>query len=301
MKPIQAITLSLGSLDKIIVSKYQFSLIVTNIYKTKSYKSEEVKNLKNNFPKITDVNRYLDKLLADGILKPYKNLSGMYSLIGKSDAEVLDIVCTVDPFCYISHLSAMAYHGLTDRIPTKLFITSPSIKEWNFFAKRQMENDLGEDFLKYIEKGLPKLVQPRMQKINKTEIHCFNSKHLGAFKNVRERSLRVATIGRTFLEMLKNPELCGGINHVIDVFEEHAKVYKQPIENDIDRNGSAIDKVRAGYILNELLEIDDEIIEKWNSFAQRGGSRKLDPTAEYAPVWSEKWQISLNVDRSDDE
>ena len=301
MKLIQAITLSLGSLDKIIVSKYQFSLIVTNIYKTKSYKGEEVKSLQNNFPKKTDINNNLDKLLAAGILKPYKNLSGIYSLIGKNDAEVLDIVCTVDPFCYISHLSAMAYHGLTDRIPAKLFITSPSAKEWHLFAKSQMEKDLGKDFLRYIEKGLPKLVQPRMKKINKTEIHCFNANHLGAFKNVKGRPLRVATIGRTFLEMLKNPELCGGINHVIDVFEEHAKVYKQPIENDIDRNGSAIDKVRAGYILNELLGIDDEIIENWNSFAQRGGSRKLDPTAEYASVWSKKWQLSLNVDRSDNE
>ena len=297
MDIIKAITLSLGELNNIVISKYKFGLIISNIYKNKTYKGDLV-NLEKSFPNNKIVDEYLQKLLDEGILFPYKKLSGIYSLLGRIEEEVEDVVCTVDPFCYISHLSAMSYHGLTDRIPNKLFISSPPTKEWHFFAKQQMEKDLGEDYEKYLENCLPKLVRTKIQKINRTEVNCFNSKHLGAYKNVRGRALRVSTIGRTFLEMLRNPELCGGINHVLDVFEEYGKSYLRLITDDIDNNGEPIDKVRAGYILNERLGIDNEVIEKWSSFAQRGGSRKLDPKSEYIPEWSDKWKISLNVFRS---
>jgi predicted transcriptional regulator of viral defense system len=191
----------------------------------------------------------------------------------------------------------MAYHGLTDRIPVKLFISSPSKDEWHFFAKEQMRKDLGDDYENYKNAKLPMLVRTKMQKINKMEVHRTSSKHLGAYKSVRGRYLRVSTIGRTFLEMLRNPELCGGINHVLDVFEEYGKNYLRLIVDDIDRNGAPIDKVRAGYIFDELLEVNNEVIESWSSLAQRGGSRKLDSSAEYIPDWSDKWKISLNVFR----
>jgi len=298
MKAMKAITLSLGDLNKVVVSKYQFGLIINNIYHNKTYKGEAV-NLQKDFADKSDINKYLKKLIDEGILYPHKNLSGIFTLLGSVDGEVEDVVCTVDPFCYMSHLSAMSYHGLTDRIPNKLFISSPPAREWLTFAKIQMEKDLRDDFIRYNENSLPKLVRTKMQKINRIEVHCFSSKHLGAYKNVKGRALRVSTIGRTFLEMLRDPELCGGINHVLYVFEEHGEKYLRLITDDIDNNGSPIDKVRAGYILNERLGIDNDVIENWRSFSQRGGSRKLDPKSEYVPEWSDKWKISLNIFRNE--
>ncbi|MCE2975615.1 MAG: hypothetical protein LW851_04790, partial [Pseudanabaena sp. CoA8_M7] len=204
------------------------------------------------------------------------------------------------PFCYMSHLSAMSYHGLTDRIPKKLFISSPPNDTWRSLAKEKMQKDLGDSFESYCEHGLPKLVRPtNMNKIDKTDLYCLNSMRLGAYKNVRGRSLRVSTIGRTFLDMLRNPELCGGINHILDVFDEYGEKYLRLITDDIDKNGEPIDKVRAGYILNERLGINNnEIINGWSSLAQRGGSRKLDSSSEYSPKWSDKWKISLNIFRN---
>jgi predicted transcriptional regulator of viral defense system len=296
MKAIKAITLSLGDLNKPIVSKYQFGLIVNRIYRNKVYGGEPV-NLQKDFAEKSDVNKYLNLLLDEGVLSPHKNLSNIFTLLGRSGGDPEDIACAVDPFCYMSHLSAMSYHGLTDRIPGKLFISSPPVSAWRLFAKEHMQKDLGDDYGAYCENGLPMLVKTKMQKIDKTEIHCLSSKHLGAYKSVRGRTLRVSSIGRTFLEMLRNPELCGGINHVIDVFEEHGSRYLRLITDDIDQNGAPIDKVRAGYIFDELMGIESEVIEGWASLAQRGGSRKLDSSSEYLAAWSDKWKISLNVFR----
>ncbi|MGR3277303.1 type IV toxin-antitoxin system AbiEi family antitoxin domain-containing protein [Acaryochloris marina NIES-2412] len=294
MKAIKAITLSLGELDKPVVSKYQFGLIINNIYRSKVYGGEPV-NLHKDFAEKSDITKYLNLLLDEGILSPHKNLSNLFTLLGRSDGDPEDIACTVDPFCYISHLSAMSYHGLTDRIPGKLFISSPSANTWRSFAKEKMQKDLGDDFESYCKNGLPRLVRTKMNKINKVELHCLSSKHLGAYKNVKGRPLRVSTVGKTFLDMLRNPELCGGINHVIEVFDEFGKKYLRLVTDEINNNGGPIDKVRAGYILNERLGIDNEVIDSWSSLAQRGGSRKLDSSSEYIPKWSDKWKISLNV------
>ena len=297
MKASKAITLSLGDLEKPVITKYQFGLIINNIYRNKVYRGESV-NLQKDFAERSDVNKYLRQLLDEGILSHHRNLSNIFTLLGRSDSDPEDIACTVDPFCYMSHLSAMWYHGLTDRLPGKLFISSPPAKAWRFFAKVQMQKDLGDDYEKYCENGLPMLVRAKMQKISKTEVHCLSSKHLGAYKIVRGRPLRVSTIGRTFLEMLRNPELCGGINHVLDVFEKYGEKYLRLITDDIDKNGAPIDKVRAGYILDERLGVDSDVVESWASFAQRGGSRKLDSSSEYIAEWSDKWAISLNVFRN---
>jgi predicted transcriptional regulator of viral defense system len=294
MKAIKAITLSLGNLDQSVISKYQLGLVVCKIYRDKSYAGETI-HLQRDFAEKVDVARYLRRLLNEGILFPHKDIHNLFTLIGRSAGDPEDIACTVDPFCYISHLSAMSYHGLTNRMPGKLFISSPAGKAWQSFADQKMRKDLGNDFENYCEYDLPRLVRTSMKRINKTDVHYRISKHLGAYKKIRGRSARVSTIGRTFLDMLRNPELCGGINHVLEVFHEYGKKYLRLITDDIDKNGKPIDKVRAGYILNERLDINNEVINSWSLLAQRGGSRKLDPSSEYIPEWSDKWKISLNI------
>ncbi|MCA6584821.1 MAG: hypothetical protein IM524_00050 [Pseudanabaena sp. M051S1SP1A06QC] len=299
MQVEKAITLSLGNLEQPVISKYQFGLTVNKIYRSKFYSGEPV-DLHKDFAEKADIAKHLKLLLYEGVLFPHKNLSNIFTLLGRSNGDPEDIACTVDPFCYMSHLSAMSYHGLTDRIPKKLFISSPPNDTWRSLAKEKMQKDLGDSFESYCEHGLPKLVRPtNMNKIDKTDLYCLNSMRLGAYKNVRGRSLRVSTIGRTFLDMLRNPELCGGINHILDVFDEYGEKYLRLITDDIDKNGEPIDKVRAGYILNERLGINNnEIINGWSSLAQRGGSRKLDSSSEYSPEWSDKWKISLNIFRN---
>ena len=112
--------------------------------------------------------------------------------------------------------------------------------------------------------------------------------------------LRVSSIGRTFLDMLRRPDLCGGIHNCLDVFQQHGPQYLKLIIDEITQHGNSIEKVRAGYILEEYCNIKnhvlDNALEEWVKHAQRGGSRKLDPNNEYWPFFSEKWCLSINTE-----
>lgn len=296
----KAITLILANLPEQLVTRYRLGVIIHRLYLEKVYGGENLDKLAKQYANATDLNRIIRNLEASAILQDHPNFPGKaYRLLGGKDENPEDTACIIDPFSYVSHLSAMSYHGLTNRLPSKLFLSSPDPKKWKELAHAQMVKDLGEYFESYSEEGLPLLTRLKFGKIGRTEIHRTNSTRLGAFKTVRGRSMRVSTVGRTFLDMLQSPQLCGGMRHVIEVFREHAGNYLMPIVYEVDHYGGPIDKVRAGYILDELIGIGNDTSTRWTEFASRGGSRKLDPSEEYFPKWSEKWQLSLNVDFKD--
>jgi predicted transcriptional regulator of viral defense system len=297
MKLIKAITLSLGEIEYPVITSYQLGILVFKIYKERKFRGEEIASLQKSSADSVVYHRVLRELIEEGILNRYQGFpaKSVFSVLGRKNDLIEDIVCTVDPFAYVSHLSAMEYHGLTNRSPSKLVISSPPPGKWRSFALQRMEKDLKENLEEYKRNGLPVLNRTKITRVGKKEIHRFSSVHVGMFRAVRDRTMRVSTVGRTFLEMLKNPELCGGINHVLEVYEEHAGRHLKVIVDEVDHHGGSIDKVRAGYILDERLGLTDERINMWLENVQRGGSRKLDASSEYEPVWSEKWCLSLNV------
>ena len=208
-----------------------------------------------------------------------------------SEQSAEEIVCLADPLCYVSHMSAMQRWGLTDRSSKALICTRPARKIATAQLSNMMANHSGlsppKRFrLHYI--GHPKTVRNR-------PIRVFESKAAGASLNVRGSNMRLATIGQTFLDMLQQPELCGGISHVLDVYDEHAAFWYNQIIASVDSSNSSIVKCRAGHILEERVRLRHKRIESWKTLAQRGGSRKLDPSKAYASDFSETWMISLNV------
>ncbi len=105
----------------------------------------------------------------------------------------------------------------------------------------------------------------------------------------------MTSIGQTFADMLRDPHLCGGMRHVLDVWVNEAEQWVPEISEAIEKLDSGIVKIRAGYILSEVMNIDFPTLLAWEKYAQRGGSRKLDPDAAYAPRFSKRWKISINV------
>jgi hypothetical protein len=101
------------------------------------------------------------------------------------------------------------------------------------------------------------LISLPFDKIHKTQITRYASIHRGAFKTVEGRKLRVSTIGRTFLDMLRRLDYCGGMRHVMELFGTSAGQYRPPIIDELERHGNAIVKARAGYLLEEHARIQD--------------------------------------------
>lgn len=219
MDTTTALTLELGSLHQPVVTTYQLGTLLFRLYQTKTYQGKPLTQLKKDFPEPLDLKRMTDQLLENGVLQPHKDFAGgVFVILGK-EPTASEVACGVDPFAYLSHLSAMEHHGLTNRMPKMLFLSSPPPTEWRQSALARMKRDLGETPLEvYNTAGLPALTKPRFDKLHRQAVNVYTSLHLGAFVAVRDRALRVATLGRTFLDMLKEPDLCGGIYHVLDVY-----------------------------------------------------------------------------------
>lgn len=243
-------------------------------------------------------------LLEFGGLEAFKVAGDVHGyLVGISlPTEAEEALCSVDPFVFVSHLSAMAWHGLTDRIPTTLFATRPSATLWKNLSEARLHAELRELFPLYLEAGFPAYRPFNASKLYRRPLNIWSSRRLddafhAAFKKVAEGRVRLATVARCFLDMVREPELCGGIHHVIEVYEEHASNHVETILAEVDRHGNRIEQARVGY----LLERADPAIEShpilaaWAKKVQRGGSRKLDPSADYADRYSKRWALSINV------
>jgi predicted transcriptional regulator of viral defense system len=256
-----------------------------------------------NFPTVAEFSKTLKGLTQMGFVRfpDFGNFWGIPSVVNNKRA--VELACEIDPFCYMSHLSAMNYHGLTNRQPKLLFLTSPTISTWQELAGRKMRQDLGADYQRFTEAKFPCLVRPRypIQKLCRTPVNLLVGKRAGIGSFINASTFRVAKIGVTFLEMLNRPELCGGMSHVVEVFEEHASTFSDLLIDEIDRNGTAIEKSRAGYILEERCGMTNDKIQGWLKFVQRGGSRLLDPSKAYESKFSKKWGLSLNVPLWSDE
>lgn len=294
----QAATLKIAEHPYPVITAYELGRAVFELISDGAIQKRPLR-LQSRQPERRHYRHVVNALTENGLLQDLRGVTAgsVFALFGKDQNTPADqIVCRVDPFAYLSHLSAMEFHGLTDRISNTVFVSSPPPADWRSFADERMARDLADRLRDYWNADFPKLVRTQMRKIRRRPISVFHRKHPGAFRQIKSTGIRVSTIGRTFLDMLREPDLCGGIRHVINVFQEQARQYSQLIIDDIDAHGNAIDKVRAGYVLSDIAGIEHSTIESWKKFAQRGGSRKLYAKNEYSSTYSEEWCLSLNAD-----
>lgn len=293
-----------------VIVEYDLYKVVHDLSIAGSYRGDRFRGR----PGLPDRNKYrrvISALLSRRYLRPDPDFSGMddertpfseskqpytrvFRISDLPDGSAEDIACIVDPFCYLSHFSAMQRYSLTNRIPETLSLSSPL--HWTDIRDAKLRQDYPDlDTLTYVA-PLARLQFPAV--VRRRPIVLHKTVRAPTIRQIKGSAVRIASVGETFVQMLDRPELCGGMPHVYDVWSEHARTYVEDIIKAVDRAPESIIKVRAGYILNEVLEIVDSRVEGWAQFAQRGGSRKLDPRAPYMPIYSEKWKISLNVERT---
>ena len=273
---------------KPIITQFEFFRIIRRVYR-ESYSKKLY--LRRKVPNYDDYIRFRSSLNKAGVIRSdqdYKTRA--LRVLAVSDLPAEDITCLVDPTCYISHLSAMQRWGLTDRNPAALILTRPDRKTatTQLQAITEVLDEDGTNPFRLNIVGHPPRVRNRA-------LQVYQSKTAGAFLKTRGNDARLSTIGQTFLDMLQRPDLCGGMSHALEVWEEHAETFLDEVVTAVDTATRGLIKSRAGYILEERLGLHHQRIEPWREFTQRGGSRKLDPAKGYAATHSEKWMISLNV------
>ena len=279
--------------DLPIITFYDFFVLGYRLFITQKWNDTQLKRL----PRVWDhiraknaIKRLEDRrtLVTDSDFR-----SGVWRVTQATRAgSAEEVACIADPFAYVSHLSAMQKYGLTDRSPKALHLTTPERSLRNLLRDKRIQDDLPD--LEVMEKTI--LNQPGFREtIRRRPVVVHISSHPWSPLSIGGEETRITSIGQTFADMLVEPELCGGMRHVLDVWESEANEWTLEIIMAIDQLDNKIAKVRAGYILSEVMGIEHPTLHNWEQYAQRGGSRKLDPNASYAPLFSERWMISINV------
>ncbi|MFT3777743.1 MAG: type IV toxin-antitoxin system AbiEi family antitoxin [Ottowia sp.] len=276
----------LAAWDRPIVSDYELGALV----------AAHLESLQDP-PALPLYKKVVEGLSSFSLIFPDKDFKPgtVYHLFGRVKPKAMEVACSADPFAYVSHLSAMEYHGLTDRFSKILYLTTPTDKEWREQATARMNKDLKAQTAAYRAARLPMLRRLPFERVEGQRVELMRRSSRGAFKTIKSTAIRVATIGRVFLDMVREPHNCGGIQHVVDTYRAYAERNLALIVEEVERHGNAVEKVRAGYLLDEVCRLSHPLIDGWTKYAQRGGSRMLDPQAEYASHYSEKWMLSINV------
>ncbi|WP_026988883.1 type IV toxin-antitoxin system AbiEi family antitoxin domain-containing protein [Fodinicurvata fenggangensis] len=279
--------------DLPIITYYELFLLGYELFSKGSWKGDRLKYMPKAWD-LTRTSRALGRLKRTKVLTRDSDFrSNVWRVIEATRAgSAEEVACLADPFAYVSHLSAMQRYNLTNRSPKALHITRPTHKLWTQLRDKKIQKDMPH--IPTTER--PPLVRPGFNStIRRRPVVLHESSHPAMPIAISGEQTRITSIGRTFADMLTEPELCGGMRHVLEVWEREVEAWIPEIVEAVDQLDSKIAKVRAGYILSEVMDISHPVIHNWEQYAQRGGSRKLDPEADYAPVFSEKWMISLNA------
>jgi len=279
--------------DLPIITYYDFFVLGHSLFRRREWGGESLNHMPQGWDQIRAKNT-IKRMKERGTLVPDSDFrSGVWRVTQATRAgSAEEVVCIADPFAYVSHLSAMQRYSLTERSPKALHVTTPRRDLWN-----QLRNDRVRDDLPEV-KGIEKLVlyRPGLKDIiRRRPVTMHISSHPWTPMPLSGEETRITSVGQTFADMITEPGLCGGMRHVLDVWEREADQWLSEIVDAIDQLNSKIAKVRAGYIFSEVMGLDCPAFARWETFAQRGGSRKLDPEADYFQKFSERWMISLNV------
>ena len=276
-----------------IVTEYEFYRLGAGVHQADTYGGQSL----GRKPEVWDIRS--SRNAARRLVRPRKALT-QDSDFGPGTWRVLtstrtgtaeEVACVADPFCYVSHLSAMQRYGLTDRSPEALHLTTPDRTLWSALRAERIAKDYPGQTSSH-----PPLLHIRFREtLRHRRVAVHESRHLARPVEVRGERTRISPIGRTFVDMLADPVLCGGIHHVLEIWDHEASNWLDDIIAAVDQYDVKLVKVRAGYLLSERLNLADPRIDAWAAFAQRGGSQKLDPDAPYVRTYSERWMISLNV------
>jgi len=243
------------------------------------------------FKKFT--NEYLEH---EPFVKAYGPHSTGYGYFAKINTKLTpsELIFPLFPYAYLTHLSAMRHYSITDRIPKKIQIEIPSRSKWKALIIEDIKKmDVSARDKDLILKYLPRY--PKSDEIYFKKRILVSSTRTPLPNLTLDNGIRVIEIGALFVEMINNPKECGGIEHVMDIFQEYGLVFKKKIYKAA-LESSLISQTRIGFIFEQILKQSDlEIIKMKNRNKDlRGGSRVFLTGEDFSNIINIEWNLSLN-------
>lgn len=210
--------------------------------------------------------------------------------------DINRIVCYLDPWSYLSYRSAMNFWGISNSISDFVYISSIKKEKWANESNKEYEECV---------KNHEIMLSCSKRHFFDFDIDIFSNKFIVSRHNevgefiVDINGCRYSSLGQTYADMLSAPEKCGGIKSVIEYYKKIDSDKINEIIDFFDKNKNRFPRIlmcRAGFIFSEIKNIEDERVESWTQFKSRGSSSKLDSKSLYKPVFSDKWDLSINVD-----
>lgn len=224
----------------------------------------------------------MDKLSVYKLLSPSKEFQGstVFHLFGRSKSSPAEVACAVDPFAYVSHLSAMEFHGIADRFPKRCsFAALPQPSGEPLHQKKCGRTSSRHD--DYLAAGLPVLRFLPFSSVEGVRVHLLRRSKRGAFKIIKSPPTG-GDAGEDLSDMLREPDNCG-IQHVIDTYREYAARYLSLIVEEVPpwpvhRQGACWIPARRS------LQAGASHAGRLAEGCAKGGSRMLAPRANTRPA-----------------
>lgn len=293
----------------IIISSKKSAISKQNLYREfitlwieKKYKNIKISDLRHNSKDYRKkFKRVLNELETSDKLKCIGNevLGASYFInLTISPLNPLKIVSDLYSLGYFSYLSAMKIHKLVNEDSDILHFSTVDRKTWKKHFADTLEKDkhllLPENYEKDTIDLIPRF--PTEENYLSQYLLVFTNKNLGNWEIINE--CKVRKLSFLFLDMVRSPQYCGGVETVISVFVKYAPILLEEILETAHKHGTNIDRARIGFILDELLGIQHPLLSQWKieMLGLRGGSRKFVAYLPFEPEFSPIWNISLNHD-----
>lgn len=207
-----------------------------------------------------------------------------------STVEENEILMEIQPYAALSHLSALAFHGLTDELPKVITTLVPNDGVGDILPPGTNIDDW--EGLTLIRGHRPSHILSRPVRWTGTKLVRYFGIH-----EYRPRGypVRVTTPERTLLDGLLQPVISGGLTNVLNAWSAARDTLDvRALTVYVDRFAINVLRQRVGFILEEL-ELTHPQLARWQAHASRGGSSKLSASEPYAPTFNERWNLSINV------
>ena len=207
------------------------------------------------------------------------------ALLPLSDEQIIQ---EANPLCFFSHLTALSLHGVTDIIPTRIYVCAPPAT-----SHRLPLGTSPDDW-----DDLTRPVGQLPSEADSVPILWTRTDHdegvVVAFS--QGASIYITDLERTLLDSLREPTKAHGITTVLKAWRQASQSW------DLDRllryaDDGPIARQRVGYLVERLGQ-SNPVLDAWKQRLGRGGSLRLVAAEPYSSSFSDEWNLSLNVHES---